>query len=115
MSSSNPPTPTRRTPGVYVTTTGSFALDEVLGMSRAGRSLVSIVLRPDVAGRAGPRRHGPDRVIAGLAAFGVPREQAFAASVIYNVLMVVPTVILGFRACAARGRTCTPGWCRTRR
>jgi uncharacterized protein (TIRG00374 family) len=34
--------------------------------------------------------------IAGLAPFGVAREEAFAASVIYNVLMVVPTVILGF-------------------
>ena len=34
--------------------------------------------------------------IAGLAPFGVSDEQAFAASVIYNVLMVVPTVILGF-------------------
>jgi hypothetical protein len=33
--------------------------------------------------------------IAGLAPFGVADEQAFAASVIYNVLMVVPTVILG--------------------
>lgn len=34
--------------------------------------------------------------IAGLTPFGVPHEEAFAASVIYNVLMVVPTVILGF-------------------
>jgi len=34
--------------------------------------------------------------IAGLAPFGVAREEAFAASVIYNVLMVVPTVVLGF-------------------
>jgi len=34
--------------------------------------------------------------IAGLAPFGVAHEEAFAASVIYNVLMVVPTVILGF-------------------
>jgi uncharacterized protein (TIRG00374 family) len=33
--------------------------------------------------------------IAGLAPFGVGDEEAFAASVIYNVLMVVPTVILG--------------------
>jgi hypothetical protein len=33
--------------------------------------------------------------IAGLAPFGVAAEQAFTASVIYNVLMVVPTVILG--------------------
>ena len=33
--------------------------------------------------------------IVGLAPFGVARESAFAASVIYNVLMVVPTVILG--------------------
>jgi uncharacterized membrane protein YbhN (UPF0104 family) len=33
--------------------------------------------------------------IAGLAPFGVEAEEAFAASVIYNVLMVVPTVILG--------------------
>ena len=33
--------------------------------------------------------------IAGLAPFGVADEEAFAASVIYNVLMVVPTVILG--------------------
>jgi glycosyltransferase 2 family protein len=34
--------------------------------------------------------------IAGLAPFDVAHEEAFAASVIYNVLMVVPTVILGF-------------------
>jgi hypothetical protein len=34
--------------------------------------------------------------IAGLAPFGVAHGQAFAASLIYNVLMVVPTVILGF-------------------
>jgi len=34
--------------------------------------------------------------IAGLAPFGVADEEAFAASVIYNVMMVVPTVILGF-------------------
>jgi uncharacterized protein (TIRG00374 family) len=34
--------------------------------------------------------------IAGLAPFGVADEEAFAASVIYNALMVVPTVILGF-------------------
>ena len=34
--------------------------------------------------------------IAGLAPFGVADEEAFAASVIYNVLMAVPTVILGF-------------------
>jgi uncharacterized protein (TIRG00374 family) len=33
--------------------------------------------------------------IAGLAPFGVEAEEAFAASVIYNVLMVVPTLILG--------------------
>ncbi len=33
--------------------------------------------------------------IAGLRPFGVGAEEAFAASVIYNVLMVVPTVILG--------------------
>jgi uncharacterized membrane protein YbhN (UPF0104 family) len=33
--------------------------------------------------------------IAGLAPFGVAHEEAFAASVIYNVLMVVPTVIFG--------------------
>jgi hypothetical protein len=33
--------------------------------------------------------------IVGLAPFGVAREGAFAASVVYNVLMVVPTVILG--------------------
>ena len=33
--------------------------------------------------------------IAGLAPFGVAREEAFAASVIYNVLMVVPTMVLG--------------------
>jgi uncharacterized protein (TIRG00374 family) len=33
--------------------------------------------------------------IAGLAPFGVEAEEAFAASVLYNVLMVVPTVILG--------------------
>ena len=33
--------------------------------------------------------------IAGLAPFGIEHEEAFAASVIYNVLMVVPTVILG--------------------
>ena len=33
--------------------------------------------------------------IAGLAPFGVADEEAFAASVIYNALMVVPTVILG--------------------
>ncbi len=31
----------------------------------------------------------------GLAPFGVPLETAFAASVVYNVLMVVPTVLLG--------------------
>ncbi|MGH8241923.1 MAG: lysylphosphatidylglycerol synthase transmembrane domain-containing protein [Steroidobacteraceae bacterium] len=34
--------------------------------------------------------------IAGLAPFGVSDEEAFAASVIYNALMVVPTIILGF-------------------
>lgn len=34
--------------------------------------------------------------IAGLAPFGVADEEAFAASVIYNVMMVVPTVVLGF-------------------
>ncbi len=34
--------------------------------------------------------------IVGLAPFGVTRAEAFAGSVIYNVLMVVPTVILGF-------------------
>ena len=34
--------------------------------------------------------------IVGLAAFGVPQEHAFAASVVYNFLMVVPTVLLGF-------------------
>jgi glycosyltransferase 2 family protein len=34
--------------------------------------------------------------IAGLAPFGVAHEEAFAASVIYNVLVVVPTVILGY-------------------
>jgi uncharacterized protein (TIRG00374 family) len=33
--------------------------------------------------------------IVGLAPFGVARASAFAASVIYNVLMVVPTVLLG--------------------
>lgn len=33
--------------------------------------------------------------IAGLRPFGVGAEEAFAASVIYNVLMVVPTVMLG--------------------
>jgi len=33
--------------------------------------------------------------IVGLAPFGVAREAAFAASVIYNFLMVVPTVLLG--------------------
>jgi glycosyltransferase 2 family protein len=33
--------------------------------------------------------------IAGLAPFGVAQEEAFAASVIYNVLMVVPTMVLG--------------------
>lgn len=33
--------------------------------------------------------------IAGLRPFGVEAEEAFAASVIYNVLMVVPTVVLG--------------------
>jgi uncharacterized membrane protein YbhN (UPF0104 family) len=33
--------------------------------------------------------------IVSLAPFGVARESAFAASVVYNVLMVVPTVILG--------------------
>ena len=33
--------------------------------------------------------------IAGLAPFGVTDEEAFAASVIYNVLMVVPSVVLG--------------------
>jgi uncharacterized membrane protein YbhN (UPF0104 family) len=32
---------------------------------------------------------------AGLAPFGVGQEEALAASVIYNVLMVVPTLILG--------------------
>ena len=34
--------------------------------------------------------------LVGLTPFGVPHEQAFAASVVYNCLMVVPTVILGF-------------------
>ena len=34
--------------------------------------------------------------IAGLAPFGVSDEEAFAASVIYNTLKVVPTIILGF-------------------
>jgi uncharacterized membrane protein YbhN (UPF0104 family) len=34
--------------------------------------------------------------LAGLAPFGVEQEQAFAASVVYNFLMVVPTVVLGF-------------------
>jgi len=34
--------------------------------------------------------------IAGLTPFGVAHAEAFAASVIYNVMMVVPTVILGF-------------------
>ena len=34
--------------------------------------------------------------LVGLAPFGVPHEEAFAASVVYNFLMVVPTVILGF-------------------
>jgi glycosyltransferase 2 family protein len=34
--------------------------------------------------------------IVGLAPFAVPQEQAFAASVVYNFLMVVPTVVLGF-------------------
>jgi hypothetical protein len=33
--------------------------------------------------------------IVSLAPFGVARASAFAASVIYNVLMVVPTVLLG--------------------
>jgi uncharacterized membrane protein YbhN (UPF0104 family) len=33
--------------------------------------------------------------IVGLAPFGVAREPAFAASVVYNFLMVVPTVLLG--------------------
>lgn len=33
--------------------------------------------------------------IAGLAPFGVAQEGAFAASVVYNVLMVVPTLLLG--------------------
>ena len=33
--------------------------------------------------------------IVGLAPFGVPHENAFAASVVYNFLMVVPTVLLG--------------------
>lgn len=33
--------------------------------------------------------------IVGLAPFGVARASAFAASVIYNVLLVVPTVLLG--------------------
>ncbi len=33
--------------------------------------------------------------IVGLAPFGVAREAAFAASVVYNFLMVVPTVLLG--------------------
>lgn len=33
--------------------------------------------------------------IVGLAPFGVPREAAFAASMLYNLLMVVPTVLLG--------------------
>ena len=44
MSSSNPPHSDPTHPGVDMTTTGSFALDEVLAMSRAGRPLVSIVL-----------------------------------------------------------------------
>ncbi len=34
--------------------------------------------------------------LVGLAPFGVPQEEAFAASVIYNFLMFVPTMILGF-------------------
>jgi uncharacterized membrane protein YbhN (UPF0104 family) len=34
--------------------------------------------------------------IVSLAPFGVTQEQAFAASVVYNFLIVVPTVILGF-------------------
>ena len=33
--------------------------------------------------------------IAGLAPFGVGQAEALAASVIYNVLIVVPTVLLG--------------------
>jgi glycosyltransferase involved in cell wall biosynthesis len=44
MSSRNPPHSDPTHPGVDMTTTGSFALDEVLAMSRAGRPLVSIVL-----------------------------------------------------------------------
>jgi len=34
--------------------------------------------------------------LVGLAPFGVPKEEAFAASVIYNFLMFVPTMVLGF-------------------
>ena len=34
--------------------------------------------------------------VVSLAPFGVTQEQAFAASVVYNFLIVVPTVILGF-------------------
>jgi uncharacterized protein (TIRG00374 family) len=34
--------------------------------------------------------------IVGLAPFGVPQEGALAASIVYNFLMVVPTVVLGF-------------------
>ena len=34
--------------------------------------------------------------LVGLAPFGVPDEQAFAASVVYNFLMFLPTMILGF-------------------
>jgi uncharacterized membrane protein YbhN (UPF0104 family) len=51
--------------------------------------------------------------LAGLAAFGIAKEQVFAASVVYNFLMVMPTVILGFsglrQASGALRRPATAG------
>jgi uncharacterized membrane protein YbhN (UPF0104 family) len=41
--------------------------------------------------------------IAGLAPFGIAKEQVFAASVVYNCLMVVPTVVLGFQGLRQAG------------
>lgn len=51
--------------------------------------------------------------VVALAPFGVTHEQAFAASVVYNFLIVVPTVILGFpglrRAGQVLGERLEPG------
>jgi uncharacterized protein (TIRG00374 family) len=43
--------------------------------------------------------------IVGLAPFGVARESAFAASVVYNVLLVVPTLALGLPGLRRAGAT----------